>query len=126
MRIKYWSSDVCSSDLRGREGRDMERGDGRAAAIAHRHRKRAKAKLEFFLDEAPALLGDAGEFGAERRLVDERALGTPIQCGGGEPCRTPGLVRRGEQHPRSEEHTSELQSLMRISYAVFCLNKNKN
>src|SRR3546814_5554705 len=28
--------------------------------------------------------------------------------------------------PRSEEHTSELQSLMRISYAVFCLNKKKN
>src|SRR3546814_11049313 len=109
MRISDWSSDVCSSDLRaqigqipvdeifgavrGREGRDIERGDGRAAAIAHRHRKRAKAKLEFFLDEAPALLGDAGEFGAARRLVDERALGTPLQCGGGEPCRTPGLVR---------------------------------
>src|SRR3546814_7191514 len=32
-----------------------------------------------------------------------------------------------ERHPRSEEHTSELQSLMRISYAVFCLKKkNKN
>src|SRR3546814_8408445 len=30
----------------------------------------------------------------------------------------------GEQHWRSEEHTSELQSLMRISYAVFCLKKN--
>src|SRR3546814_4679321 len=30
------------------------------------------------------------------------------------------------QHPRSEEHTSELQSLMRISYAVFCLKKKKN
>src|SRR3546814_2252519 len=29
-------------------------------------------------------------------------------------------------HPRSEEHTSELQSLMRISYAVFCLQKKKN
>src|SRR3546814_9299606 len=29
-------------------------------------------------------------------------------------------------HVRSEEHTSELQSLMRISYAVFCLNKKKN
>src|SRR3546814_7572700 len=28
------------------------------------------------------------------------------------------------EHPRSEEHTSELQSLMRISYAVFCLKKN--
>src|SRR3546814_7583250 len=32
---------------------------------------------------------------------------------------------RGRQMPRSEEHTSELQSLMRISYAVFCLKKKK-
>src|SRR3546814_4982697 len=39
------------------------------------------------------------------------------------------LVLRSIQrigHPRSEEHTSELQSLMRISYAVFCLKKKKN
>src|SRR3546814_8507274 len=34
--------------------------------------------------------------------------------------------RRIEQHMRSEEHTSELQSLMRISYAVLCLKKKKN
>src|SRR3546814_7285682 len=34
-------------------------------------------------------------------------------------------VRRFHRHRRSEEHTSELQSLMRISYAVFCLKKNK-
>src|SRR3546814_4832603 len=37
-----------------------------------------------------------------------------------------GVDRSGEQprrHPRSEEHTSELQSIKRISYAVFCLNK---
>src|SRR3546814_3409082 len=34
--------------------------------------------------------------------------------------------RAGEVRPRSEEHTSELQSLMRISYAVFCLKKKKN
>src|SRR3546814_3354637 len=33
--------------------------------------------------------------------------------------------RRRAQSPRSEEHTSELQSLMRISYAVFCLKKKK-
>src|SRR3546814_15839959 len=32
----------------------------------------------------------------------------------------------GHDHTRSEEHTSELQSLMRISYAVFCLKKKKN
>src|SRR3546814_830101 len=37
----------------------------------------------------------------------------------------PLLPTRGEQYERSEEHTSELQSLMRISYAVFCLKKKK-
>src|SRR3546814_3614332 len=52
------------------------------------------------------------------------------------PRRAPGQVRcrrRPEPDPRrvraalrSEEHTSELQSLMRISYAVFCLKKKKN
>src|SRR3546814_6503736 len=35
------------------------------------------------------------------------------------------LGQRTREHPRSEEHTSELQSLMRISYAVFCLKKKK-
>src|SRR3546814_21099104 len=35
------------------------------------------------------------------------------------------LGARHRQHDRSEEHTSELQSLMRISYAVFCLKKKK-
>src|SRR3546814_2637320 len=34
-------------------------------------------------------------------------------------------IRRGNEEPRSEEHTSELQSLMRISYAVFCWKKKK-
>src|SRR3546814_1391026 len=43
----------------------------------------------------------------------------------------PGYRLRGDMdalrfEPRSEEHTSELQSLMRISYAVFCLKKKKN
>src|SRR3546814_7498983 len=40
-------------------------------------------------------------------------------------CRLGGLFRRVRHGPRSEEHTSELQSLMRISYAVFCLKKKK-
>src|SRR3546814_7131624 len=38
----------------------------------------------------------------------------------------PRQLRPGGIHLRSEEHTSELQSLMRISYAVFCLKKKKN
>src|SRR3546814_10629497 len=36
-----------------------------------------------------------------------------------------GIFGRTDNHARSEEHTSELQSLMRISYAVFCLKKKK-
>src|SRR3546814_7833072 len=56
---------------------------------------------------------------------DRRAAGGSAAAGGaGDPC---GDGRRAQD--RSEEHTSELQSLMRISYAVFCLkkkNKMKN
>src|SRR3546814_5756337 len=41
-------------------------------------------------------------------------------------CRIkPGMTKRQRTSPRSEEHTSELQSLMRISYAVFCLKNKK-
>src|SRR3546814_1864930 len=64
--------------------------------------------------------GRAADRQAQRRRVDR-------------PGRDEALPRlaqdrqRGEddQHARSEEHTSELQSLMRISYAVFCLKKKK-
>src|SRR3546814_6221182 len=47
--------------------------------------------------------------------------------GAGEAIKTTALPKsHGRRHDRSEEHTSELQSLMRISYAVFCLKKQKN
>src|SRR3546814_10596918 len=62
-------------------------------------------------------------------LVQFRALATILgtylgfsQCPPFVPCPTRSLVR-SPPAKRSEEHTSELQSLMRISYAVFCLNK---
>src|SRR3546814_5497814 len=42
------------------------------------------------------------------------------------PCPVAARLHRLQRHVRSEEHTSELQSLMRISYAVFCLKKKKN
>src|SRR3546814_6302582 len=42
------------------------------------------------------------------------------------PGLVPGIHADGAPSARSEEHTSELQSLMRISYAVFCLKKKKN
>src|SRR3546814_7813789 len=79
---------------------------------------------------------------AERQPSDEQAHGetNPANHGDGidlQPCRAArpggkaGLHRQPDRRKdtellRSEEHTSELQSLMRISYAVFCLKKKKN
>src|SRR3546814_8604549 len=63
--------------------------------------------------------GDAGGGGPEGKPASQRGRGRKL--------RTPFRRRRGDalaDAPRSEEHTSELQSLMRISYAVFCLKKN--
>src|SRR3546814_4730660 len=58
--------------------------------------------------------GQCGQL-SERRAVAELWPGRGNRCG----------RRRHRADARSEEHTSELQSLMRISYAVFCLKKKK-
>src|SRR3546814_9114702 len=106
MRISDWSSDVCSSDLRVVAPED---GNDRARRI-----------------------GDEPEKG---RLIDRDAiepLAVEILDDPAQPDRQ--VLRRGPQercvqplgnHARSEEHTSELQSLMSISDAVLCLNKKK-
>src|SRR3546814_5223021 len=61
---------------------------------------------------------------------DARTIAPGYQRGGAAGARQTadrrGRVRPGSGPRRSEEHTSELQSLMRISYAVFCLKKKKN
>src|SRR3546814_1558812 len=68
-----------------------------------------------------------------RRLVDRQHVGVAMQHRTAQPLRRFGIALAGRHRPgrphrgrRSEEHTSELQSLMRISYAVFCLKKKKN
>src|SRR3546814_7630986 len=81
--------------------------------------------------------------GFEQRGIDDAALAglVPARDGGQDADRTPHagahvdhrdaaadrrlVALAGDAHDRSEEHTSELQSLMRISYAVFCLKKKK-
>src|SRR3546814_10366325 len=107
MRISDWSSDVCSSDL-------CARLDIVAACAARRQVVMAVAHAV-----AVAAFG-----------VDPRVLVGAVDHA---HCRVFGHDTLGEERAvaeaveRSEEHTSELQSLMRISYAVFCLkNKNKN
>src|SRR3546814_7679724 len=100
MRISDWSSDVCSSD---------------------QPPKPSLARFEF-VEKA----GRKWTRRFESRLRCGSADSATLDITGGKHILPP--VRDGESQwtPRSEEHTSELQSLMRISYAVFCLKKNKN
>src|SRR3546814_1216896 len=93
MRISDWSSDVCSSDLLAH------------AKVTGRVRREDETQEAFVgtrqgADQIHALVGDIGQ---EAHI----AL----------------AVGKAPVISRSEEHTSELQSLMRISYAVFCLKK---
>src|SRR3546814_4767546 len=104
MRISDWNSDVCSSDLGEREsaihfklGDDASR---KGARIVHRHKGSQFSTFKRFTNTGRTIRGDDGQ------ATDQ------------------GFVQ-GIAGPRSEEHTSELQSLMRISYAVFCLKKKK-
>src|SRR3546814_10361296 len=111
MRISDWSSDVCSSDLRGR--RDF--------AEVEVRRKPGRA-LDRRQVARGVIIGDFGQEVPERGLRAFLARGPDVKSLG--PVGAPGQqLPVGE---RSEEHTSELQSLMRISYAVFCLKKKKH
>src|SRR3546814_6089200 len=109
MRISDVSSDVCSSDLiLGRE----PRGKARDQLAPHHLERPVAVRLE--QDQQPT-----GK-GVER-----------IERGGDLVGIVPEIVDHGDAFRRadpfrSEEHTSELQSLMRISYAVFCLKKKTN
>src|SRR3546814_2227991 len=99
MRISDWSSDVCSSDLFGRPHQgDPGRRDGGAD------------ELDQLAEERHGPGADAREAPACRGLWSRSGRSLFQEAGRGE---------------RSEEHTSELQSLMRISYAVFCLIKKQ-
>src|SRR3546814_3147044 len=102
------------------------RSTGRPAAAADLAPRR-RAHLP---DHRDLRLHDGG--GERRHGADERAARAVLlhpARGRPPPRRSAGAARDGRHGgaggPRSEEHTSELQSLMRISYAVFCLKKKK-
>src|SRR3546814_3678398 len=111
MRISDWSSDVCSSDLLGllRQGLARLWARGRAMRMRRDDRAdRARRPVDLHVPEMPAVMRYNS-----RKPID--------QTGRHRYART---LRDGSGLPeRSEEHTSELQPLMRISYAVFCLKK---
>src|SRR3546814_2705769 len=113
MRISDWSSDVCSSDLTNLIALDLgARGDPMEA-------------LARVLEIAKSGIGSHVVARELIAVSDGRANPRPVlgMFLGGAGLADSILFCRHKI--RSEEHTSELQSLMRISYAVFCLKKKK-
>src|SRR3546814_6330412 len=113
MRISDWSADVCSSDLPALEG-----GDQRAHPFI--------ASISFLT----SWLRPRGTMRTSSPLATTIRSSTPTSAIRGPSERTRQLVLSIDRTVprcalRSEEHTSELQSLMRNSYAVFCLKKKK-
>src|SRR3546814_5584142 len=106
MRISEWSSDVCSSDLQRRAHATII-----ATAVSNpflwMSRYNCTQKLGSVIGGGTGL----GQSDTNTKLSRRIALISRPRSGG---------------EIRSEEHTSELQSLMRISYAVFCLKKKKS
>src|SRR3546814_6547446 len=122
MRISDWSSDVCSSDLLVLPCAvfvDVEQfGDHRAS-----RRRTARQFVVIVRPFADARQADA----TAQQEVDHawrfaQVGAPPRRC---RAWRVDGIAEHRVEigRSRSEEHTSELQSLMRISYAVFCLKQ---
>src|SRR3546814_5327912 len=117
MRISDWSSDVCSSDLGGTDRRGVMAGEPSAVRLLDRraHRQRRGMAAETVSDDCDPAGVDTP---AQRRDAPHRHIGMR-----GDPAHLLDPRAPDIGGLRSEEHTSELQSLMRISYAVLCLKK---
>src|SRR3546814_3861147 len=111
MRISDWSSDVCSSDRAAQM-------DGAILVVSAADGPMPQTREHILLARqvgVPSLV----VFMNKCDMVDDAELLDLVELEVRE------LLSKYD-FPRSEEHTSELQSLMRISYAVFCLKKKKN
>src|SRR3546814_2839386 len=115
MRISDWSSDVCSSDLDA-QGRPLAADDAKIDALLER---------EVRVPEATAVEARRFYDRHRERFASEPLVEAEHILFSANPADEFAYSLAVGDARRSEEHTSELQSLMRISYAVFCL-KNKN
>src|SRR3546814_6208578 len=123
MRISDWSSDVCSSDL-------LAESDALGATATGTLRVTNSA------ERGGLIAGDLTIPEARYKIIRQGAADVPelqgVRRKGAPPQQesaqggVPSRFRLRINVKRSEEHTSELQSLMRISYAVFCLKNKKN
>src|SRR3546814_2982950 len=107
MRISDWSSDVCSSDLQHKAG-GLEQVD------------------IVGVDEAAERAGVVHVAGRRHRMADRELRRRGHDPGAADQHQLHQKDEADQGAERSEEHTSELQSLMRISYAVFCLKNTTN
>src|SRR3546814_6572547 len=103
MRISDWSSDVCSSDLR-RDCRVQQQDDPEGATLF--------AAIVVVARDHPMISSSVSRARNPTKNIELMSGVSGFSCA-------------STSSSRSEEHTSELQSLMRISYAVFCLKKKK-
>src|SRR3546814_10834609 len=113
MRISDWSSDVCSSDLRPHQSAQRLPLPVPAPCPILQACEHQPFHSPSGVSGSPSITRGGAPastrvIGTPRPLVATVATGAPLST-----------ATKG----RSEEHTSELQSLMRISYAVFCLKK---
>src|SRR3546814_5540510 len=133
MRISDWSSDVCSSDLLELSATNSTY----MAAVSWTYPQDALIALRTAEAErdrtAPVAAGiDFSALNFRYRIAGDRPEWRPVRVfddGRQVFIEFPGDIASGVMPPlfvRSEEHTSELQSLMRISYAVFCLKKQQH
>src|SRR3546814_10435517 len=112
MRISDWSSDVCSYDLSS----GVEKA-ARNSPLSHDPASSISAAWSG--SASPCWMKIKMGFRPRASRYSSWVADSP------DACLTPYRVPRTST-TRSEEHTSELQSLMRISYAVFCLKKKNN
>src|SRR3546814_7616497 len=125
MRISDWSSDVCSSDLKlAKAATEVRRNAAREALEDYRRAvfPNYEVAINLYLQRFNAGFRIAGVAPVNARAGSSCTYNVvinnqPVAIGAGKPG-------PGAPSFRSEEHTSELQSLLRISYAVFCLKKN--
>src|SRR3546814_7188788 len=138
MRISDWSADVCYSDLIEAVQRRFAAQQSRLRIVETPAQRFARARLQLVETMTVTCELLRRRVSPQLRLAMRESLPMAREhavLGTVQPCRQ--LIEAcaafeqattrmlGFEAARSEEHTSELQSLMRISYAVFCLKKKK-